>query len=97
MTFRFLLSAVKNEGKTTTGHVVRRIELRFDRGSRSWISQVDWAAFSRTASAFPLLDRITVVVDDGSEEMDVYMQNAHEHLETLARERGLQLKINEYW
>ena len=75
------------------GRLVRNISLTASSGTQSLITSVDWATFSRTAASFSQLNRIAVCVKEGSEEKAAYMKHAHEHLESLSREREVTLEI----
>ena len=74
---------------------MRSIALFLQSGTQSLITSVDWATFSRTAASFPRLDSIDVFVEEGSEEKAAYMKHAHEHLESLSREREVKLDIRD--
>ena len=75
---------------------MRDITLLLHSGTQSLITSVDWVTFSRTAASFPQLNRILVCVKEGSEQKAAYMKNAHEHLESLSREREVELEIRDW-
>ena len=75
---------------------MQKIELTVSSDTQSLITSVDWATFSRTAASFSQLNRILVCVKEGSEEKAAYMKHAHEHLESLSRERGVELEIQDW-
>ena len=75
---------------------MRNISLTLPSSTQSLIMSVDWATFSRTATSFSRLNRIAVRVEEGSEEKAAYMKHAHEHLESLSREREVELEIQDF-
>ena len=77
-------------------YFVQTIELRFAPSAKPTIESVDWATF---AEAVATLSRLEVFLTrfrhDSEEARAAYMEHAHEHLDSVLRERGIGVGIDE--
>ena len=63
----------------------------------SWITSINWAsfatAFATAMASFNRLEGVIVEVKEGSEQDTAYTKCVHRHLEQIAREHGLTLRV----
>ena len=72
---------------------VQGITLDCSRSPPSWITSIDWAAFTAIVASFSCLKRVIVRVQEGTEQATAFEERARHHLVLLAKESGIQVII----